>query len=367
MAESSLTATYLDLQQIASLEMGWGRGTSSAIASTLGDPINPDSQWSNANKVDFQIACKEGYRRFLYPDPLPGENKSHNWSFLYPIGKLQLTSGYSTGTIDDITGSTVGASGTSWLTLSDWVPGAVLEVTGDNGVPVSIPIDTINSNTSITLESTSSLWEDPTAASSLSSYLIRRDSYALPDDFGGMHGDGFTFRRDEQWHLPNIQIIGESEVRKMDRAYNGEIYPRFATLTPIAPTAATASVGGNSTRWLVKFYPMAEQTYYLDYRYHAIPPALNSQTNVYHYGGAEHSQTIVCAVIDALYRRLHASTEKSEEFHNRLRQSVLHDRRNYTPGYLGKSNPGPGSLSGRETLRQFRQNTAVSNITTTFT
>ena len=49
--------------------------------------------------TDFGIACKEGYRQFLYPMALPKENKSHNWSFLYPLGSLTLGTGYSTGTI----------------------------------------------------------------------------------------------------------------------------------------------------------------------------------------------------------------------------------------------------------------------------
>ena len=86
MAESTLTAVYKDIQQVASLEMGWGRGTSDSE----GLPSKPDFTWSAANKVDFSIACKEGYRNFLYPDPLPGENKSHNWSFLYPLGTMTI-------------------------------------------------------------------------------------------------------------------------------------------------------------------------------------------------------------------------------------------------------------------------------------
>ena len=75
MAESTLTSTYEDIRVVAGLEMGWGR-----------DP----SDWTSANDTDFGIACKEGYRQFLYPVTLPGENKSHNWSFLYPLGTLSL-------------------------------------------------------------------------------------------------------------------------------------------------------------------------------------------------------------------------------------------------------------------------------------
>ena len=188
--------------------------------------------------------------------------------------------------------------------------------------------------------------------------------YDLPDDFGGMVGDSFTYRRDEQWHLPQIKIVGESEIRKIDRQYNGELYPRYASITPVIPVAAVESSGGNSTRWQVTFYPRPEQTYYVEYRYHSIPPALDATTNIYHYGGAEHSQTIIASVMDALYRRVHASNEKREEFLNRLKQSILHDRRNYQSGNLGRG-IGAGRY-GKDALTDFRENTPTSNITTTF-
>lgn len=347
MSESTLTSTFEDIQVIAGLEMGWGR-----------TPKN----WTSTNDTDFGIACKEGYRSFLYPQTVPGERKSHNWSFLYPMGTLQLTEGYSTGSIADISGVTVGGSGTTWTSVSDWIPNAVLEVTVDSGNTVHNEIASVNSNTSLTLKAVTHTWEDPTLAT-LSSYVIRRDAYYLPDDFGGMVSDSFTYRRDEQWQLPQIKIVGEAEIRKIDRVNSGDIYPRYATIVPIAPVAQVSGTGGKSTRWMVKFYPLPEQTYYLEYRYHAIPPALDEDTNIYHYGGAEHSQTIVAAVIDALYRRVHASNEKREEFLTRLHQSILHDRRNYQPGNLGR---GTGYEYGREALRGFRESTPTGNITTTF-
>jgi superoxide dismutase len=114
---------------------------------------------------------------------------------------------------------------------------------------------------------------------------------------------------------------------------------------------------------MVRFYPKAEQTYELEYRYHAIPPALDASTNIYHYGGAEHSQTIIAAVMDALYRRVRSSNEKQEEFQNRLRQSILHDRRNYQTGNLGQK---LRYAEGKDALRDFRENTPTGNITTTF-
>ena len=117
------------------------------------------------------------------------------------------------------------------------------------------------------------------------------------------------------------------------------------------------------TRWRVSFYPVPEQTYYLEYRYHAIPPALDASNNIYHYGGAEHSQTILASVVDALYRRVRSSNEKREDFMGRLRQSILHDRRNYNTGNLGQK---LNYTDAKNALRDFRENTPSGNITTTF-
>jgi len=352
MAESTLTSTYADIQQIAGLEMGWGR--------------NP-SLWTTTNETDFGIACKEGYRQFLYPVALPGENKSHNWSFLYPMGQLMLTAGRTTGTITvaasvtlaSISSYTVTGSSTVFPT---WVPGNYITYTASSVAYSAKILDYFT-------PSLLTLGEDGGTAAAGTTYSIPHRIYDLPDDFGGMASDSFTYRRDEQWHLPQIKIVGEAEIRKVDRANDGEVYPRWASIVPVSPTVLSLQSDGStigtskSTRWQAFFYPVPEQTYYLEYRYHAIPPALDATTNIYHYGGAEHSQTIMASVIDALYRRVRSSNEKQEEFQNRLRQSILHDRRNYNTGNLGQK---LNYTDGKDALRDFRASTPTGNITTTF-
>ena len=87
MAANTLTTTYEDIQKEVAIQLGWGR--------TPGKEDSLNGDWTKENFTDFGLWCKEGYRQFLYPEPLPGENKSHNWSFLYPLGKLELTPSYS--------------------------------------------------------------------------------------------------------------------------------------------------------------------------------------------------------------------------------------------------------------------------------
>ena len=337
MAESTLTSTYADIQQIAGLEMGWGRDS---------------DLWTTTNETDFGIACKEGYRQFLYPVALPGENKSHNWSFLYPLGSISI--GPETGS-----GLTVTAGGlavvqtqdASTTFYRDAAEGTLTYTEGSGRIESYVTYESVQLDDSAPAQVASSSW------------TLDKLNYNLPDDFGGMVSDSFAYRRDEQWHLPQIKVVGEAEIRKVDRVNDGNVYPRWASILPLTPTVQVSGTGGASSRWMVRFYPKAEQTYELEYRYHAIPPALDASTNIYHYGGAEHSQTIIAAVMDALYRRVRSSNEKQEEFQNRLRQSILHDRRNYQTGNLGQK---LRYADGKDALRDFRENTPTGNITTTF-
>ena len=355
MAESSLTTTYSDIQKEVGRELGWGR-----TPGTDTDTARVD--WTKENFTDFGLIAKEGYRQFLYPEPLPGENKSHNWSFLYPLGQLTLNVSY-TGLSTNATNDCSLANGLVTLRgdVSDpvnpaWAVGNEFLVDGER----YFILTAVAGNKTLTVD-------DSTAGFlGFKTFEFARRYYDLPDDFGGMVSEGFTYRRDEQWHLPDIRIVGEGDVRKVDRTTTGDIYPKVATLTPIAPTAATGGSGGNSSRWRVSFYPRPEQAYEVEYRYHAIPPALDASTNIYHYGGAEHSSTIIASIVDVAYQKIRASTEKHEYFLTRLRQSVLHDRRNYQPQYIGPGSKSRGDYSERDALREFRSSISTSNISTTF-
>ena len=351
------------------MEMGWGRGISGG---------DPGANWTTTNDMDFAVACKEGYRRFLYPDPIQGDNKSHNWSFLYPLGTLQLSAGYSAANGGDVdldastdtdgvvvvtaTNSEGTLSASSWPT---WAKGQNLIVDGEWLKVTKRAIVGLDAVLTLANAHSDQDTTPPAPTYSTDSWSLPHTYYDLPDDFGGMVSDSFTYRRDEQWNLPQIRIVGEVEIRKVDRANTGDVYPRFASITPVTPVAVSDGVTGISTRWRANFYPLAERTYEVEYRYYAIPPALDETTNIYPYGGAEHSETIIAAVIDALYRRVRSSNEKSEEFYNRLRQSILHDRRNYQTNNHGRT-VNQDYVYGKSALSDFRSSTPSTNVTTTF-
>ena len=77
MSESTLSGKYEDLVAAVGNYLGYGR------TSSLFDP---------RQAADVEDVIQSGYRQFLYPPPLPGNDRGHEWSFLKPV-KTISTSG----------------------------------------------------------------------------------------------------------------------------------------------------------------------------------------------------------------------------------------------------------------------------------
>ena len=320
---ATLEVLWADLQEEVALALGWDR---------------TPGRWSPNQDDDFQLIVNAGMRRF-YSGEIPGENKTHNWSFLYPQGELTLTAAYSTGTVDIVGGDASQNGGIGewplWAALGAelwWGDERSIVTTRDSSVVIKIA--------------------DTTSSATAATYTLRRLYYDLPTDFSGMYSDGFSFRRDEQWHLPDIKIVGESDIRRIDRENSGDIYPRYASLVPVSPNL-----------WRVRFFPLAEEGYRLVYRY-KVAPAKVTSSNTTPYGGAYYGEAIIAAVVDAAHKKVNGSDEHHQEFLSSMRQAVFHDRRNFSVHTAGM---GVNSdRAGRSTLRGFRQSTSISNITTDF-
>lgn len=322
----SLEVTYLTLQEEVARELGWPR-----------DP----GVWSDVQDSDFTLFVNSGYRKFLSGE-IPGEKLSHNWSFLYPLEDFTLTASYSTGTIV-VSGGAVTLTGGTWPSWTEQGELWFADDTSGTTVREDVTDDSLVGD-SLTIANT-------TAEATTVSYTLRRIHYNLPTDFGGMYSDGFTYRRDEQWHLPAIQIVGESDIRRMDRENNGGIYPAYAALIPIAPN-----------RWRVRFYPVASSAYQLEYRY-KIAPARLTPANPTIYGGTYYGEAIIAAVLDSAAQRVHSSSEHHDRFLSCMRQAIQHDRRNFSVHTLGQ---GARTGGHGDPLTDFRRGTSITSATFSF-
>ena len=329
MTANAAAVNYAVLQREVARQLGWDR-----------TPAN----WSSIQTLDFTDILASGLRQFYYPVGIAGEKKSHAWSFLYPLAEFELSAAYTDGTITIASGVVTG-SGTVFPTWADqgdlWV---------DQG---RYTVASRDSDTQLTLDDTT------VAAAAGSGYTLRRHYYDLPDDFGGMVSDGFTYRRDEQFHLPDITIVSERDIRQIDRAFNNDIYPSIAALIPIPPTAT------QSSRWKVTFYPLAETQYFVEYRYEAIPPVIDA-TNDYPYGATEHGETIIASCLDMAEQKIKGSYDLHQGFLERLTQSVMHDRRSYSVHTLGFGVKSRGLQNEMGSLRSYREDTPYGNLQTSF-
>ena len=83
MGESTLSVDYGALVKVIGNFVGYGR-----------DSTKFDSKQSD----DVEEILQSGYRQFLYPPPLPGSDRGHEWTFLKPVRTLSTVA--ATGDYD---------------------------------------------------------------------------------------------------------------------------------------------------------------------------------------------------------------------------------------------------------------------------
>ena len=66
------------------------------------------TDWSSDDADRIAEALKSGLRRFYYPDPIPGEEKTHQWSFLEPEATFSTVVGQADYDLPDNFGSMAG-------------------------------------------------------------------------------------------------------------------------------------------------------------------------------------------------------------------------------------------------------------------
>lgn len=129
----------------------------------------------------------------------------------------------------------------------------------------------------------------PTATITLASGASTVD---MPDDFAEPEGEVIIASLGD-WTC-RVPITGIGRVLEMQNA-NTEAtgQPKCVAFAPIK---GTTSLEGQRKRMLV--YPTADEAYSLIVRYYILPNALTDQ-QPFHYGGAQHAETILYACLSA--------------------------------------------------------------------
>lgn len=281
---------------------------------------DPDS-WSTDQKTDGFDVLKEALLQVYFPQAVGNDNVPWEWTFLKISAPLQLYGAYATGTV------TIAANGSgSIVTLAD---GTWPSWAADGEIWIGGARYTVLSRTS---GSVIRLDDVAVTAAAGTPYSLRKSQYALPDDFGSMFSEGFTYRRGND-NQGSITLLREPAMRRLDqRDFNGPA--RHAAIMPMSPNDDV-----ESTRWYATFWPSPESDAVVDYVYQASPPTISSLgtvTNIFAYGGPAHALTIRASVEDRAYQKFHRSMEKHDAFLEQLYRSVRLDQRRNGAFSLGK-------------------------------
>jgi hypothetical protein len=92
--ESSLSLSMTQIQAEIGAYLGYGRGASFS-----------ETAWTTRQQTTITVIMNDGLRNFYYPQPLPGESQSYDWSFLRPTKQFQfLQNTYTVDLSDDFGG-----------------------------------------------------------------------------------------------------------------------------------------------------------------------------------------------------------------------------------------------------------------------
>lgn len=298
MAESTLSP---DLDEIRS-----------SVARFMGHPSRTYASLNSQEQADIDEAVDRGLRQFYTPDPLDGETKAHEWSFMQPYTTLDLTVPYATGTVEVASGVVTLTGGT----FPSWAASGVFSVSGSD-----YAVDTRDGNTQITLVDTS------LTVAAGTSYGLYQNRYTLPDNYGGMCGP-ITYGFGTNW--TEIKIVDDVSIRMAEQEQGWpKTRPTFASITPTDPTYTTGQ------RFSLHVWPLPDAAYRLTYRYTILLDNLTT-TNKYPPGGLLHGETILLSCLSVAEEILDSpSRQYRDRFMRRLRASVLLDRQANAVEYFG--------------------------------
>ena len=274
---TSLQLTYTDLVTEVGTFLGFG----------------PDSStWQSEQVTQVDRIIQDGYRQFLYPQPLPNFGPI-NWTFLKPLGQLLTLAPFS-GTETSSSSLTLTDS-TLTLTVSSLI-GATVEITDANGIKYTRKI-TANTADTLTWGSTGYNSGAITASLTGATYTVYQEDYDLPADFERLDGR-LMFSPDDSRPWP-IVVVDEQSIRRRREFPMSVSY----AMTECA-ISRNIQVGSAAQRYQLMFWPRPDKVYRLNFRYEAVPPALSS-TYPYPAGTASMSDVLLASCLAVAELRIY--------------------------------------------------------------
>jgi hypothetical protein len=273
------------------------------------------SNWTTEQARQIQDSLEGGLRQFYHAPTLPESKTVHRWSFLEPTTGFTTVAPHETGTVTIVDGVVTFSS----ATVPAWAAGADLFV--DNA---TYQVNTRDSSSQVTLVD---LTVDADAGSS---YSLRRPAYTLPDDFAGLIGP-LVYRPESYRRGIEIPRVSDGEVLAW-RSRSGTGRCGTPVVCAVRPQSTAGSTG---QRHELLLWPIPDDIYYLDYKYHAIQNTLSSDQ--YPMGGQPHAQTVLASCLAYFERHYNdmADGPRRQEYLALLRGSIGFDSQLPRPEWSG--------------------------------
>ncbi len=320
MAESTLSPTWTKLQAEIGYRFGYGR----AAAGTT-------------ELANLLAAMRGGYRQFLSPPILPGEEVAHSWSF------LQVSTTLTAWADVAATVMTVDGAGNKTVTAASatFYPSMIGHtITSTNA---SYTITAYTSSTIVTVD------VDASADTGETFTMTATGDYRLPDDFGGFNGplhyNASSYNNHPIHQTGTGNIYGQ---RQQPLTANLATRPELYAVLPLASTGLTAQ------RSDLMLWPTPQSDHVLRIRYKVQQEPIDD-TNEYPLGGMAHGDTLLASCLAYLETMVRDGQGPLwQNFITQLAASVSRDRTDNTPGILGYNGNGP-----QGTVRRIR----ISSLT----
>lgn len=230
------------------------------------------------------IGVNRAYRRFLHGQHPSSPGSVHPWSFLRPMGAIQIPeyiTGTGTGTF--LTGSTTIVDDDAGDLFTDGTHPA-----GEIGV--GILVDSVGLLRITAVSNTNTVVALGGIGDFTSKTFYTGVQIDMPDDFGGLVTNFYYPRDSANSTGPRF---AEVSAELMMLNLQGSPSPSTPDTFALIPMALTATVG---QRYSVIFWPLSDTDRVVQYRYRSVPADLTDVNTVYLAGGVEHSHTIEMAV-----------------------------------------------------------------------
>lgn len=307
----AIELSYTDLVRHAARFLNWDRDS---------------GNWSANETADMTDIINSGLRMFYYPPPMPGERASHAWSFLKPVRTFSFWA--------EVDGTTDGVpdydeeTGKTTITATEAIfpencEGRTIAFTESEA---EYAIYSRTSSLIVVVTGDASAEED-------TDFTIDPDgTYTLPSDVVDIVGN---FWRNSTTAKFPIRHVSLGDVLAARSALS---WPQSGEPTLFA-TRTTTLDATQQSRLEVVFDRESDAD--VDYIYQcAVSPDTISSTNTYVYGGREHSETILEAILASAEKMINDGYGVHKQaFDERLLASVTFDRTNNMPdtfGYAGE-------------------------------